>query len=191
MREKYFFRSLWVVCILLIFIHAINSEPAQKKKGQENIQHEITVSLKLVQVYVTDKKGNPVLDLEKEDFELSDNGKAQLITDFERHVLSLPSVKTVEVQQPKKRIPQVERTGRKFFLFFDFAFNSLGGIDMARKAASHFIDSQIEPIDEVGVLSYSTERGLFLHEYLTTDHAKIHEVVDNIGSGEALGRAGE
>lgn len=190
MRGKYLFLSSWVVCFLLISIHAINSEPAQKKKGQENIQHEITVTLKLVQVYVTDKKGNPLLDLKKEDFELSDNGKAQIITDFERHVLSLPSLKTVEVQQPRKEVARVERTGRKFFLFFDFAFNSLGGIDMAKKAASHFIDSQIEPTDEVGVLSYSTEKGLFLHEYLTTDHAKIREVVDNIGSGEGLGRAG-
>jgi len=41
---------------------------AQETKQQPTqLKHEVKVTLKLVQVYVTDKKGNPVLDLTKDD----------------------------------------------------------------------------------------------------------------------------
>jgi len=41
---------------------------------QKPLQHEVSVTLKLIQVYVTDKKGKPVQDLEKADFIVYDNG---------------------------------------------------------------------------------------------------------------------
>jgi VWFA-related protein len=79
---------------------------------------------------------------------------------------------------------------RKFFLFFDFAFNDLSGIARAKEAALHFIDTQISPSDTVGIVTYSTLKGLVLHEYFTTDHEKIRELVKDIGLQEILGRAG-
>ena len=42
---------------------------------------------------VTDKKGNPVTGLKRADFLIYDKGKPQTITEFEQHILSLPSVK--------------------------------------------------------------------------------------------------
>ena len=75
--------------LLLLRIYAA----IQVQKEKTPLRHEVEVTLKLIQVYVTDKKGNPVLDLEKEDFILLDNGKQQMITEFEKHVLSLPSPK--------------------------------------------------------------------------------------------------
>lgn len=169
-------------------LHASNSNPYQEEKQRAEGQ-EVTVTLKLVQIYVTDKKDNPITDLKKSDFALYDNGKLQKIADFERHILPLPSSKT-ETQQIKTELPPSKMLSRKFFLFFDFAFNNIGGIAMAKKASLHFIDTQIIPTDEVGVLSYSTNKGLVLHEHLTTDHEKIREVLQKVGSREALGRAG-
>lgn len=80
------------VVFLLFFIPFFQSlySEAQKNEDQGEIQHEVTVTLKLVQVYVTDKKGDPVVDLEKEDFLIFDNGKKQVITEFERHILQFP-----------------------------------------------------------------------------------------------------
>lgn len=165
-------------------------DSSQNKDDQEELRHEVSVTLKLVQVYVTDKKGIPVTDLEKSDFDLYDNGKRRVITDFERHTLSLPSDMT-GMSQVMKEVPPADLMNRKFFLFFDFAFNTVGGITMAKKAALHFIDTQVNPTDEVAVFSYSIYRGLFFHEFLTRDHAKIREIVQQIGSSEALGRAGQ
>ncbi|MFC2165533.1 VWA domain-containing protein [Acidobacteriota bacterium] len=188
MRNK--LHIMFSIVFLFFFIRPVSSSNYYpEKETQEELAQEVTVTLKLIQVYVTDKKGVPVTDLTKEDFELKDNGKIKNISDFERNILSLPSI-TTEVQETAVAQSEPKRMPRKFFLFFDFAFNDLGGINMAKEAARHFIDSQIDPTDEVGVLAYSTHRGLVLHEYLTSDHAKIRELVNDIGIKEILGRAG-
>ncbi len=104
---------------------------------QARLKHEVTVTLKLIQVYVTDKKGNPVLDLTKEDFLVFDEGQKEDLTEFERHVLKLPAEKE---EAPAEAVrtpapPARDMMSRKFFLFFDFAFNNAIGIEKARKAA--------------------------------------------------------
>jgi VWFA-related protein len=188
MRNKVcFILSVGFLVLLINPVTGLNWNQAEK--DQEELSQEVTVTLKLIQVYVTDSKGTPITDLTKDDFELKDEGKIKDITDFERHILPLPSVKT-EVQKMAVERPEPKRMPRKFFLFFDFAFNDLGGINMAKEAARHFLETQIDPSDEVGVLAYSTHRGLRLHEYLTTDHGKLRELINNIGIKEILGRAG-
>ena len=165
------------------------SEEARQEKAQ--LRYEVSVTLKLVQVFVVDKKGNPILDLGKNNFRVFDNGKEQVITEFETHALRIPTL-TAE-QQPaamEKIPPQDDRNlmPRKFFLFFDFAYNTPKGLRKAKEAALHFIDSQLLPTDEVGVLSYSGLEDLDLWEYLTTDHQKVREVVDSFGLKKLAGR---
>ena len=58
---------------------------------QAPLQHEVSVTLKLIQVFVTGPDGKPALDLAKSDFILTDNGKPQTITDFESHALAAPA----------------------------------------------------------------------------------------------------
>jgi len=155
--------------------------------NQEKYQHEVTVALKLVQVYVLDKHGNAVADLTRSDFELYDNGRAKPITDFEKHELSLDQVP--QVPQPSVLAASVSNTNRKFFLFFDFAFNNIAGISKSRTAALDFLDTQVRTDDEVGILSFSARRGLTLHEYLTSDHRRIRQVVEGLRPSKFLGRA--
>lgn len=180
----------FVLSIAIFFafnIQTIDSFP--RSLDQEKVQEEVTVTLKLIQVYVTDKKGNQVTDLTVEDFELEDNGKSKVITEFERHVLSLPS--EVEKILEAEPVPHEEKImPRKFFLFFDFAFNDLTGISMAKQAALHFINTQVHPTDEVGVITYSTLKGLVLHEYLTNNHKQVQDLLKDMGYKEILGRAG-
>jgi len=167
------------------------SIPDQEPQQKTEIRHEVTVTLKLVQVYVMDKKGNPILDLEKDDFQVFDNGKKQVLTEFEKHTLKLPSAgkkpKPTSLEQTPLP-PQRNLMPRKFFLFFDFAYNSSKGFLKAKEAALHFIDSQLLPTDELGVLSYSGMENLELWEYLTTDHQKIRDVVEAFGLKKLSGR---
>jgi VWFA-related protein len=165
---------------------------SQTVENQKTLQHEVVVTLKLVQVYVTDKSGKPVVDLDKSDFIIYDNGILQEVTDFEKHIISeqalptlTPPVETVTLTP----LPEAEQMHRKFFLIFDFAYNSFTGIKKAKKAALHFIDTQLLPTDEVAILSYSSLRSLTLHEYLTTDHEKVREVADAVNRGQIGGRA--
>src|SRR5512139_1525841 len=103
----------------------------QKNQDKSELQYEVVVTLKLVQVFVVDKKGNPVPDLGKEDFVIRDNGRAQVISEFERHSLNLPSpapesppanLEPTPLQPPRDLMP------RKFIILFDFSYNNPQGI---------------------------------------------------------------
>lgn len=159
----------------LIFLH---SEITQEEKIQKTLQHEAAVTLKLIQVYVTDKEGNPVSDLKKEDFKLWDNEKQQTITDFETHFFVFPK-KEPELAQavvsPEKVVPSPSPVpmNRKFFIFLDIQRNDPIGVIKSKRVARYFVETQIQPGDEVGVFSFQPSAGFVLHEYLTTDMEKV------------------
>ena len=168
----------------------LNSEHAQEKTEQVTLQHEVTVTLKLIQVFVTDKEGNPITDLTKSDFILHDNGKLQDITDFERHVLIPKPVEKVEEEKPAPAMEVPSKMNLKYFFLIDMGSIDLPGISKSKKAAFHFIDTQCQPTDEIGVLSYSPSGGIILHEYLTTDHQKVKEsikAISPVGEGRSWG----
>jgi len=161
---------------------------------QKPLQHEVSVTVKLIQVYVTDKKGKAVQDLQKSDFLVYDNGQLKDITEFEKHILAGPAAKTAPAAATETIIPtavpappQVLR--RKFFLFIDFAFNNQNGIQKAKEAALHFIDKEAGYDDEVGLISYSTLKGLTIHEYLTIEHQKIRKAIEALNVKDIAGRA--
>ncbi len=181
----------------LLFVLAAAPSPvalepyAQEPEDKSGLQYEVAVTLKLVQVFVVDKKGNPVLDLRKEDFVVHDNGRAQVISEFERHSLSLPTppaeLPPVSLE-PTPLEPPRDLMSRKFIFLFDFAYNNPKGILKAKGAALHFIGTQLRPTDEIGVMSYSGLGGLQLWEYLTADHKKVREVVEAFGLKKLAGR---
>lgn len=193
-------------CVLLFFVAGLGlllgfsfrpvASSQEAAKLQKPLQHEVSVTLKLVQVYITDKRGNPVSDLQKSDFIVYDNGQKKEITEFEKHILTDPTSKTepkpsIEkvVQTPIPPPDQVTVMPRKFFLFFDFAYNNQKGIIKAKEAALHFIDTQLIPGDAVGLLSYSMLKGLSVHEYLTTNHRVVRETVEALSVKAIAGRA--
>ncbi|MGB9907551.1 MAG: VWA domain-containing protein [Candidatus Saccharicenans sp.] len=153
---------------------------AQEEPPQFKPQHEISVTLKLIQVYVTDSKGQPLTDLEKGDFEVYDNGQKKNLTEFEKHLQSfLLPPDTAKALAASSR--EAEPTSRKFFLFFDFVYNNQKGLRATRKAALHFLDNTIQAADEVGIITYSLEGGLAVREYLSRDHNKVRRFVEAIG----------
>lgn len=186
MKNKIFLLILGFFLISQSNPGGIESGLIQKELYQEKLKHEVTVVVKLIQVYVIDKEGNPVMDLDKSDFEVYDNGKLKKITEFEKHTLSSRiSPKLVRIE--KTKLPQPRRLNRKFILFFDFAFNSAQGIRRSQKAALHFIQTYLLPTDEVSVISYSAMRRLTLHLDMTTDHHGAWEIVKGFGLEEVLG----
>ncbi len=154
-----------------------SSGQGQKARSDRNIQHEVTVTLKLVQVYVHDKRGSPVTDLVRSDFELWDNGRAKQITSFENHTAPPSEAKPREETMsasPKRASPTLNR---KFIMIFDYFRNDPAGIARAKKAALHFLEQRLLPGDEVAVVSFSPQRGLVLHQNLTLNHHKAKDAV--------------
>jgi VWFA-related protein len=169
-----------VLVLMLALSGALTSQT--KPDPQKPLQYNVNVTLKLVQVYVTGKGGQPVGDLAAEEFEVIDNGQSVPVTHFEKHFLGKP-------EETASAPPAGPRLNRKFFLLFDFGFIDPRGIIKAKNAGLHFIDAELQPDDEVGLLTYTAFRGLVLHEYLTTDHRKIRRIVDEFGLRRLVGRA--
>jgi len=185
---KFFFILLSMGLLNLYTLSSAKPLLCQHNDDQDEIQEEVSVTLKLIQVYVTDNDGNPVTDLEKDDFKLKDNGTIKALTEFERHVLSVPG-REIARNKAEDAPMASAKMSRKFLLFFDFAFNNAGGILDAQKTALQFIDAGLQSTDEVGVISFSAHKGLTFHEFMTTDHQKVRDVILGFGLKDTLGRA--
>ncbi len=189
--------SHWPLAILAVFFLTIlvwghrETKTQGASNPQKPIQHEVNVVIKLVQVYVTDKSGKPVQGLDRSDFVVFDNGEEKRITEFERHELtaSIPNAAAPaekEGASSPKTIAPVEKMNRKFFIFFDFAYNTPKGILKAKEAALHFIDTRLLSTDEIAVASYSAMRGIVLNEFLSFDHPKIRKTIINLDFGSLV-----
>jgi VWFA-related protein len=162
---------------------------ARPRDEQPPIRHQVTVTLKLIQVFVADAAGKPAMDLEKTDFVLYDNGKAQTISDFEKHVLAAPAAGRAEAAAvtPAAAITPAPAApagpallGRKFIFLLDYQRNELEGIGKAKTSILEFIDAKTQPGDELALYSFSASGGLKLHEDLTADRAKVRAAVEKL-----------
>jgi len=159
-------------------IQALQKRNSQQTREIE-LQHEVTVTLKLIQVYVVDKQGKPVTGLTVDDFEVRDNGQPKKITEFEKHTLVLPEPAAPKpIDKPVAAVQEPPKLTRKFFLLLDYFQNDLAGIKMAKKAALHFLDTQVQPADEVAFLTFSPRKGLTFNQQLTTNHRDIRSAIE-------------
>ncbi len=79
---------------MLIFFSQLISTPQQGQDLLTPLEYKISVALKLITVYVTDKKGNPIEGLTIDDFIVTDNGQPVKLTELEKYVLTLPIEKS-------------------------------------------------------------------------------------------------
>jgi VWFA-related protein len=161
-------------------------------QDQKPLRHEVSVTLKLVQVLITDKAGNPVTDLGRDDFVLTDDGQAVKLTEFEVHKLPV-SVPTPEkaAAAPAPPAPEKVLLNRKIFFFFDFMNSTTQGARKAAEAALHFVDTGLLPTDEVGVITLSAIKGIQVFQMLSSDRAEIHKSIASFGLAGSSGRAEE
>jgi VWFA-related protein len=149
------------------------------------LQYDVAVSLKLIQVYVIDKKGNPIPGLKAEDFEIFDNGRGQKITAFETHALpplpaSLPPAGLPKDPSETTAAGARVRLPRKFYLLIDYFRNDMSGVVMAKTAARHFLETQVLPADETALVSFIPRRGIVIERPPTTDHRSVLEAVEKL-----------
>lgn len=167
------------LCFILGPSSPAGSPFQEASRPQKSLQHEVAVTLKLIQVYVTDKNGKPVRNLEKFDFNIYDNDKPRIITEFEKHFLFLPEAKLAETKLAAARDTS-SLMNRKFIFVLNFDNNDLEGIAKSRNAVLEFLDTQVQPSDEIALFSCSFPRGFALHEYLTSDHQKIRAALGKV-----------
>jgi VWFA-related protein len=190
-RVASFALTVLLAILCLVVVRAGLPGQARPRDEQAPIQHQVTVTLKLIQVFVADAAGKPAMDLDKTDFALYDNGKAQTISDFEKHVLALPAVAGPEAAAAPvapslaaaAKAPGAETSpllARKFIFLLDYQRNELEGIGKAKTSILEFIDAKTQPGDELALYTFSASGGLRLHEDLTADRARVRAAVEKL-----------
>jgi VWFA-related protein len=173
-------RGIYSIMAVLAGFLSVSLVFGQSKKNpsqQKVPQHDAAAVIKLVAVRVLDQDGRPVTDLKMKDFILYDNGERKIITEFEVHTLSEAGMEVRSSGQASELANTVKGMNRRLFIFLDIQGSDVNGMANAKKAALHFVDTQLRPGDEVGILGFSPIRGFFIQEYLTTDHKKIRKAI--------------
>jgi len=84
------------------------------------------------------------------------------------------------IEQPVAAVQEPPKLTRKFFLLIDYFRNDLAGIKLAKRAALDFLDTQVQPADEVALLTFSPRKGLAFSQQLTTNHTNIREAIEKL-----------
>jgi VWFA-related protein len=140
----------------------------------EPITFKTKVNLVLVPVVVRDSEGRSVPNLGKEDFQLSDSGKPQIISKF--------IVESFAAQPAARADGSVERTEaaaaasapESFTAFlFDDMHLSFSDLAYSRAAADRYLAANLKPSDRAAI--YSTSGRTILD--FTADRAQLHETL--------------
>ncbi|MFH1944853.1 MAG: VWA domain-containing protein [Acidobacteriota bacterium] len=175
------FSAVFISLVIFLIVSPQSSGQWAKSTGDKNLQHNVTVVLKLIQVYVVDKKGDPVTDLTRGDFELYDDGLRKPLAAFEKHaVTSLEKIQKTNPDAEVEMSPPPPDMNRKFILLFDLTRTNISGIGMSKRTARRFIESNMQPHDEVTVMSYSTISGLSLHTYRSADRDIVLQAIERV-----------
>ncbi len=158
-------RPVLVVLVAAMFgvLPAAQQQPQQpppppqtpeRPPGQQPIRSGI--NFVRVDVIITDKQGKPVLDLAQDEFQVSEDGKAQAIQTFS--VVKIDE--TTQVDSPPSAIRSVSDEEReaarpdvRLFVILLDDYHVRRGNDMGvRKPLIDFIQNQLSPLDMVAVM---------------------------------------
>ena len=138
-------------------------EPAEMTTSEKPAVFRSNTSLVLVPVVVRDSRGQVVTTLRKEDFRLTDGGKAQPISRFsvERRAASAPAEtggSPVAPQQPETAPEEAPPAGvaTHFVIYlFDDVHMGAGDLIVSREAAVRHLAADLEPSDRAAVFTTS------------------------------------
>jgi VWFA-related protein len=143
---------------------------------QKQFEERIDVNAVLLDVIVTDPKGNQILGLGPDDFIVKENGVAQTIDSVD-YFTNRRLLDSREEQAPFK----VERVhdDRYFIFFFDKPSDPAALFDqliLAREAAKDFLTTQMKDTDRVAIAGHDVR--LKVYSDFTSDKAQLQRALD-------------
>jgi VWFA-related protein len=159
--------------------------PDAKTPNDEIVSHDtpatfrVRVNLVLVRVVVRDSNGKIVSDLKKEDFQLADNRKLQIISSFSMETAAshVPTVK-MDSEEPTSAGTPVgapELPQRFVTLFFDDLHLSTQDVLLSRQAATKLF-AAMGAGDRLAILTTSGQ----VNQDFTADRDKLSEALERI-----------
>jgi VWFA-related protein len=177
----------WAVCLLLALTPAGHAFQAPQQPPAP-VRPSFRVSVNLVQVdaIVTDSKGNRVTDLRAEDFEVTEDGKRQTITNCEWIDLT-PTRSPRSVVADRALGQRSEEIRRSIVLMIDDSGPwAEPDVLPVITAARRFVNEQIAPGDLVSVTA--SRGGMGFYQQLTNDPRQLNAAIDHIARRPGFGR---
>ena len=172
--------AIFRTCLTLFFSLSL-AAPQQQQPLTPNASPVIRSSVNevLVPVVVRNAQGHAVGDLTKDEFQVFDDGKQQVITGFlvVKRVSETPGgAPPIPNRDTNPVAPQTPSPAQRFVVFlFDDLNLSADDLMKAQKAASKILESSLAVSDMAAVLSMSgTNSGM------TRDHAKLQKAILNL-----------
>jgi VWFA-related protein len=154
-------------------------------------------NLVMVTVYVRDRAGNPIPNLNKDDFLILENGKPQRIAVFEYQNLAsdapapagaiepapavrVPAAAAPPAEQPRGSIRYRDR--RLLVLFFDWSSLATADQIFAIEAAEKFVREQMTPADLLSIMTYGAR--LKVEQEFTGDKDLLMETIHKFQAGQ-------
>lgn len=161
----------------------------QRQQPVENPKLTETIEVRVinVDVVVTDRKGNPITGLKKEDFELYENGVRKPITNF-YEVEGSPITTAAPTQVPQRpavreEIPEDQK--RRIILYIDNLSLAPFNRNRVFRDMKEFVKKTMRPGDEAMIATYN--RSMKVRVPFTRDPIQIQQTLDVIAGESALG----
>jgi VWFA-related protein len=183
--------------IALILASAIAFAQTQSQPPETVIR--INVNLVQVDATVTDSKGKAVTDLKAEDFQILQDGKPQVITNFSYINVKPPASDTpggATRTMAKGTVPgppgpptrlKMDKVRRTVALVVDDLGLSFSSIAYVRSALKKFVDQEMQPGDLVAIIR--TGAGIGALQQFTADKRQLYAAIDRV-KFNAIGRVG-
>lgn len=162
-------RTLLTGCVVILAV--IGAELRAQR-----VAERIDVTVIEVPVTVSDRAGNSVRGLTRENFEVYVDGKRTPIEYFD--VVDLTRISAADGhEQP----PLPTAAYRNFLLLFDVANSAPGTIGRAREAAKEFVEKQMGERDLAAVATFTAEQGARMITSFTRDRDLLVDAIETLG----------
>lgn len=190
--NKQFCLMATAILILVVTLPTAPRPTAAQNKAQDKQQKEDETTLKLttelieVRAVVTDKAGQPVSGLTKDDFELLENDKAQEISFFSFTRVPGKDERPASPGNPASPSATLAKTvaakpARSIVLFADNTHIAIGNLLFLKQSLRKFIDDKLSEQDLTALItSYGT---LGLGEQFTRDRRLLRFAAERLGVG--------
>jgi VWFA-related protein len=159
-------------CFSIVF--ALNSSlSGVEAQSGDSFKIRAEVNLVTVEVTVLDKKGNPVRNLKKEDFQLYEDGKKQ-------EILSIDEVSAASEASPSGVNPIAGTTshrGKTVLIVFADSFIRSQDIKTSRDSAERFVREHMRPQDLFAVAKFDISMKIL--QNFTSDRKDVLEAIRN------------